>query len=459
MANPNNLIRPPVLNRGNAEEPPVAPARPLTLAELTPLISQIATQVLQQQVPSMVQNVLNPNANIGLVSDQIINEEHRNNMQDLDKVPDVVKYLREFSGASGEFNSWKKSVDRILQIYSPIRGTPKYYGILSIVRNKIVGDADIVLESYNTPLDWGAISKCLTLHYADKRDLSTLEYQMTSLVQGRSSIQDFYQLVYKHLSLILNKLGCLDASNESLYLLTKTYREKALDTFIRGLNGDLPKLLGIREPADLPQALHLCLKLENQTFRANYAHGSNYNTKKQNSQMQYHPPLPPRKFNPTPQAQFNYNNSRPAPQQRQMGFYPQLAYIPQVPYSQPNPNPNNYQQAPQYNSFPPRPQGPKPQPKPEPMEIDETLRTRRIDYMNRPRGSYATIRPPPSINQPQRKMQRTFHLDNEFDSYSDVMHQENSQHDVTLNDYLTSIQEPTTLNNQTLELSDIHFLE
>lgn len=44
----------------------------------------------------------------------------------------------------------KKSVDRILHIYEPLRGTPKYYGKLSVIRNKITGNADVALESYNT---------------------------------------------------------------------------------------------------------------------------------------------------------------------------------------------------------------------------------------------------------------------------------------------------------------------
>lgn len=128
---------------------------------------------------------------------------HVNNIGELDRIPYVVRCLREFSGKPGEYNSWKKSVDRILQIYEPLKRTPKYYGILNIIRHKVVGNADIGLESYNIPLDWKIISRCLTLHYADKRDLGTLEYQITSLVRGNFTIQEFYQRVYSHLSLIL----------------------------------------------------------------------------------------------------------------------------------------------------------------------------------------------------------------------------------------------------------------
>jgi len=83
----------------------------------------------------------------------------------------------------------------------------------------------------------------LTAHYADKRDVTTLEYRMTSLVQGNQSTADFYQQVYTHLSLILNKITCMEMGKESIDLFAKSYRDKALDTFFRGLKGDLPRLL------------------------------------------------------------------------------------------------------------------------------------------------------------------------------------------------------------------------
>lgn len=379
MANQNNLIRPPVLPQNHN------PGQ-LSIEDLTALIARISTDVLRNQGPQVVQAILNPGIDLNDARDQVIDNGQRNNLTDLDKIPDVVKCIKEFSGQPGEFSSWKKSVDRVLDIYEQIKGTPKYFGILSIIRNKITGNADIALESYNTPLNWTAISKCLVAHYGDKRDVSTLEHQMSTLVQGNKTVSEFYQDIYTHLSLILNKIGCLNTSNESLMLLTKSYREKALDTFVRGLNGDLPRLLGMKEPVDLPQALHLCLKLENQSYRSNHMH-----------RMGKHQPpqLPPKK---------NYH-----PIQRRT-FYPQLAHMPQT-----------YQQGwqPRYQSFPhnshnpPRP--PKPQPRPEPMDVDQSLRSRHINYMNRPyqnQNNFSGKRPP-SVQNQQRKTQRTFHINTE----------------------------------------------
>lgn len=63
----------------------------------------------------------------------------------------------------------------------------------------------------------------------------------------------------------------MDIGQESLCFLIQMYRDKALNTFVRGLKGGLPKLHGMTEPVDLPKAIHLCMKLENQHFRSNYA--------------------------------------------------------------------------------------------------------------------------------------------------------------------------------------------
>lgn len=422
MANQNNLIRPPVLPSSSAPNPnPNQQNAQLSIQDLTALISRISTDILRNEGPQVVQAILNPNVGVDHVSDQRIEDGHANNLNELDKIPDVVKCLKEFSGQPGEFSSWKKSVDRILSIYEPLKGTPKYYGIISVIRNKITGNADIALESYNTPLNWSAISQCLMTHYGDKRDVSTLEYQMSTLIQGNNSVSEFYQRVYTHLSLILNKIGCIDTSNESLILLTKSYREKALDTFIRGLNGDLPRLLGMREPVDLPQALHLCLKLENQNFRANHT----YNSKKQQFSQQ----PPKRNFAPV--------QKRP--------FHPQLAYVPQIGQpawqSRQQPFTNN-----SYN--PPRP--PKPQPRPEPMDVDQSLRSRRINYINRPQQNhFMGKRPPPSVSNLQRKAQRTFHINTEsLPTHSRVGNYERDAEENSDTDNSGNYIEPT----------DLHFL-
>ena len=56
----------------------------------------------------------------------------------------------------------------------------------------------------------------------------------------------------------------MDSGPVTVRVLTVNYMVKALATFIRGLNDDLPRLLALREAKDLPEALYLCQQLGNQ---------------------------------------------------------------------------------------------------------------------------------------------------------------------------------------------------
>lgn len=458
MSNPNNLLRPPVLNVAN---PPEVGRVNNPIDNLEETIARICAQ----QCQIAIRNLIDPNSDIA-GEDQIIEERFRDNLTDLDKVPDVVRCLREFSGSYTEFSSWKKSVDRILKLYDSVKGTPKYFAILNTIRNKITGSADAALESYNTPLNWDSISKCLALHYADKRDLTTLEYQMSTLVQGNTTIQEYYQKVYSHLSLIMNKLSYMDIGREALDLLAQTYRDKALDAFTRGLRGNLSLHLGMKEPKDLPQALHLCLKMENQFARSHFANLHNQTNK--NSNKPLHPP-PNR-------PQYSDKN--------RTTFYPQLAFMPQPSYNHHQYRPvnatsyqNNFNQMPQAQGYsnprfaPPRPIAPKPFPRPEPMDVDSSMRTKAINYMNRPSQNNQMFGKRPPIQSEQLrnppKMQRNFHLETDVNEnvneeyYQDqTLNYEEEEKLPTLDEYLQN--QPETSENreqfETQDFADIHFL-
>lgn len=174
----------------------------------------------------------------------------------------------------------------------------------------------------------------------------------------------------------------MDLGRESLNLLAHTYRDKSLDTFIRGLKGKMSIHLGRKEPTDFPHLLQLCLKMENQFTRAQFTNSHNHGVKI--NRQHYQPPtqIPP-------MAHYSGNN-RPS-------FYPQLAFMPQpsTNIKQFNPvapmylrNSSNQFVQPQFyqnrNFQPPRPVAPKPQPRLEPMEIDPSMQSRAVNYMNRP---------------------------------------------------------------------------
>jgi len=410
MANPSNLIRPPILNTQNltnerqTQRQEEQQNRNMATSQQ---ITELVGRMIAQQVPRIIEALNNPEHDFTNAIDQEILEEHRGNLGGLDKIPDVVKCLREFSGDPAEFSSWKKSVDRLMEAYAGEVGTSRYFGILHSIRSKITGNADTALEAYSVPLNWRAMAKCLTMHYGDKRDLGTLEYQMTMLSQGNLTIEEFHQLVYQHLSLLLNKVNCMDLGAEAHRLLKKMYRDKATDTFICGLRGDLPRILGAHAPRDLPSALNICLKMENQKYRTMHAvtlgQANNKNTNVKpipaprsmqfvNSGFRQQPPVPPRNRPPQypqiiqPQNYNNFGQQRPLAMPRQYDT-----------------NQNRQQQF-----APPRPMAPKPQPRPEPMDVDTSIRSRMVNYMNRPQ--FELGKRPPGPMPDATKRQRNFNI-------------------------------------------------
>lgn len=134
----------------------------------------------------------------------------------LDCIPDVIKGLSDFSAQPGECSSCRQSVKRGLRLYDHLKVSPKYYGILNLIRNKIVWQTDVSFEFYNTSFNWDQI-RCLIL-------------QMTTLVQGSNSIQGFYQEVYHHQSFILDKISCMDMGPEVTNIMMQMLKNKGLDS-------------------------------------------------------------------------------------------------------------------------------------------------------------------------------------------------------------------------------------
>lgn len=438
----------------NTDPPPVTEVR--STPELDTLVSSIVSRVLEQQGKQLLENIINPTAPRFSAVDQIILPQYQNDTHDLEKIPDIVRCLRNFSGETCEFSSWKKSVERVLKLYENIKGTTKYYGILNVIRNKITGQADAALEINNTPLDWKSIVNCLSMSYADKRDISTLEYQMSGLVQGNSSIQQFYQSVTSHLTLIINNISCMDMCSESMKLLTKTYRDKALDTFIRGLKGNLSDLLAMKEPADLPTALYLCQKYENQHFRSQYVHNNHGAIKKNFAPQAAHT----RPQNSSPLKDY----SRYLPKQVHRTYYTPPVQQVQQPYHSFQPYREFQSNRPlsKYPQSQSKPSNSSPPIKKEPLTQKTGAYARDVHNQNRQRfndNSWRANAPIPQNVQTTR-YQPNYHIDpseDELNQYYQNLRLSDEQDDQTFEDYVENTTEKSG-NPEELEHVDINFL-
>lgn len=322
-----------------------------------------------------------------------------------------------------------KSVESVLEDYKIIKTQPLYRAIIRSIRQKIVEEADTALVAYNIPdEDWVAIKKCLSLHYADKRDIRTLEYQLYALYQGKRTIDEFFGEVNHHLTLIINKVQTECLSYVTAASIIEGHRNRALDTFIRGLNGELSKLIAIKSPKSLPEAYSSCLELQNINYRAtNFLNRNNQTNPVAVPHNALAPPIvPPRRslFTPTPQPRTVFHPPQLTQQQKNLIYNTQnrsFAQTNQIPQG----GPNN---------------------RAEPMEIDRSIQTRQVNYMNRPpiqarpqqyHRQFQQYSPPPKrpiqgnnmqTNQPS-KIQRLYHnetedLEEQYEEKVDELYEE-----------------------------------
>ncbi|XP_055372796.1 uncharacterized protein LOC129606479 [Condylostylus longicornis] len=313
-------------------------------------------------------------------------------LKQISRLPDCVKDLQTFDGDAVQYVSWVHSVESILRDYEVVRNKPIYRAILQAIRGKIRGRADAALISYNLfDEEWAAIKQCLSLHYADKRDIRTLEHQMSTLTQGRSTIDEFYARVNHQFSLIINKIKTENYTKETIDVLIESQRNRALDVFIRGLNGELSRYLMLQKPSTLPEAYSTCLELQNYSCRNFAIHNRNDNNRitvpfnKMSMKRQQPSAGNPRSYQPEQPLTVEQRN---------------LAYnIQHQRESQP----------------PPRP------PKPlEKMDVDRSIQTRQVNYMNRPDNYRGIYKRPPSVgNMPSNKHQRLFNMETLEDDVDD----------------------------------------
>lgn len=303
------------------------------------------------------------------------------NPDSFEKIPDLVKDLPVFSGDPSELNSWISDVDSLVKLYqtTPNQSAEiqnKFHMVCKTIRRKIRGEANDALVASNVGINWSVIKKTLITYYGEKRDLETLDYQLMTVQQKGRSLETYYDAVNRLLSLIANQIKTDDrfVHPEASKALIETYNKKAIDAFIRGLDGDIYRFIRNYEPTSLAGAYSYCIEFQNVECRKMLTRPKTYeSTAAPRNLIPLAPPkLPPRNIQPNPQRN---NNFKQQPVHRQNNFRPQQQF------SNYKPNQQSFQQQPR---VPPR----KPfQPPPEPMDVDPSIRTNQVNYSNRPQHS------------------------------------------------------------------------
>lgn len=285
------------------------------------------------------------------------------------QTPQAIRDLQTFDGNPVKLHSFIRSVENLLPFIDALVDTPFHDVWLQAVRNKIVGDADNILEVYGTKLNWPEIKANLIAYYNDKRDAVTLTRELFTL-QQTTSIEEFYGKVQHVLSLLVNHVNIEIEDVNVRSDRVSTYTDNALQVFLAGLKEPIGGNIRARQPKTLKEAFDACMEEQNFLRKAGLGRDA--------------PPRPPK--NPF------LTNEKPAYHIPKMPFYP--GYMPLPPprphVFAPNPtfgNRGNFSQKPNSQNS-----------RPTPMDVDRSIRSRNVNYMNRPPSQ--RFPPRPFQNQP-----------------------------------------------------------
>lgn len=307
------------------------------------------------------------------------------NFIEIGRIPDFLKDLRSFNGNPTELMNWILDVEGIFNMYRHIPVESLQYDLIEkSIRRRITGEAADVLNANNVASNWTEIKSTLLLYYSDKRELKTLDFELTTIKKGQTeSLSCYYSRVNELLSAIIAQVQTDEKYRDNAAVYIDYFREKALDSFIRGHERNLSLLLKTAKPKTLSSAYQFCLDYHNMDIRSGPLRNETSNVSLPKPRELEVPRLPPR---PPPRLLVKPPMAlAPQPPPRRL-----FAPFPQRPmqhqgFSRPF-MPTNPQRANQFGQIN--------QPKPEPMDVDPSVRSRNINYGNRPQFNFKRPHPP-----------------------------------------------------------------
>lgn len=194
---------------------------------------------------------------------------------------DIFKTLPEFDGDRSKYATWRSTTNTAIGLLKNHPTSMRYFEALMIIRNKIVGAVSNIINNYNTAFNYEAIISRLDFTYADKRPMYILEQELTVLQQGKTTFDEFFDKVNEKLNSIVNKINMSYKEDQTAKAFIDEANEKALRTFITGLNNRKGEVLYASKPKSLPEAYAMLQTILNDQERISYANRFNKSEERQ----------------------------------------------------------------------------------------------------------------------------------------------------------------------------------
>lgn len=236
--------------------------------------------IMEQQITDLAAKIQELTLQLNSIQPAVKVEEYQDVNVAVASINDIslhiYRTLPEFNGQREEYATWRTLVSTTMKLLENHHTTLRYFEAFMIIRNKITGPASNVLNNYNTAFNFEAIIDRLDFTYADKRPLHILEHELLILQQAKLSVDEFYDNVNEKLNAIINKINMTHKEKATSRAFIDTANEKALRTFITGLNHKRGELLYASNPKSLPEAYARLQTISNDQERIYYASRHHY---------------------------------------------------------------------------------------------------------------------------------------------------------------------------------------
>ena len=316
------------------------------------------------------------------------------------RIPDAIKDLPTFNGNPRLLYDFLNNVQEILDI---IPNTDNNYlkFITRAIRNKIVCEANEVLNMYGTPVIWSEIRRNLILHYSDKRNETSLIRDLHVLKQSNETVENFYSKIIELFSTLTNFINIHETDVNVISAKHTLYQEMCLNTYLTGLKEPLGSTIRAMRPKSLAEAFSFSIQEQNTYYVRNtpkfnntqnishtpHNRTHNHPTPQNSSYRPFSQNFNNRSYNPNNYQSYNQSNNRSYNQNNYRSYIPNT----QLNHSQQrlNSNANRPQQTqPFFNNRPiqqsQNPQQSRPMNHPTPMDTSSgnTNRYKPISHPN-----------------------------------------------------------------------------
>jgi hypothetical protein len=200
-----------------------------------------------------------------------------------------VKNLPAFSGeGQPPLNEWLLDVSPIMaNLNRLLVDSPDYHYYLREIRRKIIGKAGNALTNYGVPLHWPSMLEALKRQFSDKRSLTILEMQATTLRQGKDTMEVYFNRTNKLLTKIVEAIKLSpEIGPEHSFSHMKQARTKVLAYFVNGLHERYESSCRAMKPKNLDEAFNMCLEIRNSLHMKQLMRASEQPSSSKNPQFQ-----------------------------------------------------------------------------------------------------------------------------------------------------------------------------